>query len=93
MNTTPPPTGPDAQPLGWRAMAYSADLATDDAAADDDGTGHALPDVTALPTAALLACGDTALAHALRRIATDTLEMPPALAGFGNFAPDRPGPS
>ena len=71
------------------AMAHDEDPGIDDATAHNDG---ALPDVSALTAAAVLASGDTVLRHALRRIAGEIGDSTPILAGFGNFAPSDPDP-
>jgi FXSXX-COOH protein len=70
-------------------MAHDDDPGIDGAATLDGG---ALPDVTMLTAAAVLASGDTVLRHALRRIASEIGDSTPILAAFGNFAPPDPDP-
>ena len=70
-------------------MAHDDDLGIGDAATPDDG---ALPDVTALTAAAVLASGDTVLRHALLRLASEIGDSAPIHAAFGNFAPPDPDP-
>ncbi len=81
------------EPLSWRPMEDDADRARYRAEVPGrDETG--LPDLTAAEFADVLASGENALAHALRRLAADLGDTAhtPLLAGFGNFAPPDPEP-
>jgi FXSXX-COOH protein len=70
-------------------MAYDADDLATDSDSDKADNGYPLPDVTALPAAAIWSSGDTVLDRALRRIAAGFDDRTP-VAAFGNFAPDPP---